>query len=393
MRADMVCEQTLAAAANRIGLGQHLLLGHGEEQGGGRTRSSILADAMESVIAASFLDGGMEAALQIVRTFIFVEVPVTKLHNADYKTQLQEMVQQKKNQILSYELVGQMKKAASEFIPGEDLDLVVGLDESIGEEKKDEEKKEKAKDKILAILKEKYNIEEKDFLSAELEVVPSGKTKYLGLDKSMVLGYGQDDRICSFTSLEALLEAETMDRTSVCILVDKEEIGSVGATGMDSLFFENATAEVLAKMGLTSSLSLRRTLKNTMMLSSDVNSAYDPLNASLYDKKNSSFLGGGVVFNKYTGSRGKSGASDANPEFIGKIRGVLEKNGVKYQMAEMAKVDVGGGGTIAKFSAYYGMQVIDCGVAILSMHAPWEIASCKDIINTKNAYKAFLTLE
>ena len=208
----------------------------------------------------------------------------------------------------------------------------------------------------------------------------------------MVLGYGQDDRICSFTSLEALLEAETMDRTCVCILVDKEEIGSVGATGMDSRFFENATAEILCKMGLTSSLSLRRTLKNTMMLSSDVNSAYDPLNASLYDKKNSSFLGGGVVFNKYTGSRGKSGASDANPEFIGKIRAVLEKNDVKYQMAEMAKVDVGGGGTIAKFSAYYGMQVIDCGVAILSMHAPWEISSCSDIVNTKNAYKAFLTL-
>ena len=295
--------------------------------------------------------------------------------------------------ILPHIAQDQMKKTAGEFIPGEDLDLVVGLDESANEEKKDGEKKESAKDKILSILKEKYNIEEKDFLSAELEVVPSGKAKYLGLDKSMVLGYGQDDRICSFTSLEALLESETMDRTCVCILVDKEEIGSVGATGMDSLFFENATAEVLCKMGLTSSLSLRRTLKNTMMLSSDVNSAYDPLNASLYDKKNSSFLGGGVVFNKYTGSRGKSGASDANPEFIGKIRAVLEKNGVKYQMAEMAKVDVGGGGTIAKFSAYYGMQVIDCGVAILSMHAPWEIASCSDIVNTKNPYKAFLTLD
>ena len=294
--------------------------------------------------------------------------------------------------ILPHIAQDQMKKTAGEFIPGEDLDLVVGLDESANEEKKDGDKKESAKDKILAILKEKYNIEEKDFLSAELEVVPSGKAKYLGLDKSMVLGYGQDDRICSFTSLEALLEAETMDRTCVCILVDKEEIGSVGATGMDSRFFENATAEILCKMGLTSSLSLRRTLKNTMMLSSDVNSAYDPLNASLYDKKNSSFLGGGVVFNKYTGSRGKSGASDANPEFIGKIRAVLEKNDVKYQMAEMAKVDVGGGGTIAKFSAYYGMQVIDCGVAILSMHAPWEISSCSDIVNTKNAYKAFLTL-
>ena len=281
----------------------------------------------------------------------------------------------------------QMKKSAGEFIPGEDLDLVVGLGE------KDEEGKSKAKEAILSILKEKYDIEEKDFLSSELEVVPAGKAKYLGLDSSMVLGYGQDDRICAFTSLEARLEGKTEKRTSVCILVDKEEIGSTGATGMDSRFFENATAEVLAAMGLTSSLSLRRTLKNSMMLSSDVNSAYDPLNTSLYDKKNSSYLSGGVVFNKYTGSRGKSGASDANPEFIGKIRGVMDKNGVKYQMAELAKVDVGGGGTIAKFSAYYGMSVIDCGVSILSMHAPWEISSVKDIEEAKNAYKAFLTLE
>ncbi len=281
----------------------------------------------------------------------------------------------------------QMKKSAGEFIPGEDLDLVVGLGE------KDEEGKSKAKEAILSILKEKYGIEEKDFLSSELEVVPAGKAKYLGLDSSMVLGYGQDDRICAFTSLEALLEGKTEKRTSVCILVDKEEIGSTGATGMDSRFFENATAEVLAAMGLTSSLFLRRTLKNSMMLSSDVNSAYDPLNTSLYDKKNSSYLSGGVVFNKYTGSRGKSGASDANPEFIGKIRGVMDKNGVKYQMAELAKVDVGGGGTIAKFSAYYGMSVIDCGVSILSMHAPWEISSVKDIEEAKNAYKAFLTLE
>ena len=281
----------------------------------------------------------------------------------------------------------QMKKSAGEFIPGEDLDLVVGLGE------KDEEGKSKAKEAILSILKEKYGIEEKDFLSSELEVVPAGKAKYLGLDSSMVLGYGQDDRICAFTSLEALMAGKTEKRTSVCILVDKEEIGSTGATGMDSRFFENATAEVLAAMGLTSSLSLRRTLKNSMMLSSDVNSAYDPLNTSLYDKKNSSYLSGGVVFNKYTGSRGKSGASDANPEFIGKIRGVMDKNGVKYQMAELAKVDVGGGGTIAKFSAYYGMSVIDCGVSILSMHAPWEISSVKDIEEAKNAYKAFLTLE
>lgn len=292
--------------------------------------------------------------------------------------------------ILPHMAQEQMKKTASEFIPGEDLDIILGLDES---EKSDDDEKEKTKKKILAILKEKYNIEEKDFLSAELEAVPAGKAKYLGLDKSMVLAYGQDDRICSFTSLDALLETEKSKRTSVCLLVDKEEIGSVGATGMDSLFFENATAEVLDKMGQYSSLTLRRALKNSMMLSSDVNSAFDPLNASLYDKKNSSFLAKGVVFNKYTGSRGKSGASDANAEFIGKLRACLEKDNVQYQMAEMSKVDVGGGGTIAKFSAYYGMEVIDCGVAILSMHAPWEISSVKDILSAKSSYKAFLTIE
>ena len=297
--------------------------------------------------------------------------------------------------ILPHMAQEQMKKSASEFIPGEDLDLIVGLGEKESEKKEEEKKeeKEKAKKRILDILKEKYNITEKDFLSSELEIVPSGKARYLGLDKSMVLAYGQDDRICSFTSLDALLEGETEERTSVCLLVDKEEIGSTGATGMDSRFFENATAEVLDKMGRYSSLTLQRAMRNSMMLSSDVNSAYDPLNSSLYDKRNSSFLSGGVVFNKYTGSRGKSGASDANPEFISKLRATLEKNNIAYQMAEMAKVDVGGGGTIAKFSAYYGMQVIDCGVAILSMHAPWEISSVFDIESAKNTYKAFLTIK
>ncbi len=298
--------------------------------------------------------------------------------------------------ILPHMAQEQMKKSASEFIPGEDLDLIVGLGEKENDEKKEEDKKEekeKAKKRILAVLKEKYNITEKDFLSSELEIVPSGKARYLGFDKSMVLAYGQDDRICSFTSLDALLEGETEERTSVCLLVDKEEIGSTGATGMDSRFFENATAEVLDKMGKYSSLTLQRAMRNSMMLSSDVNSAYDPLNSSLYDKRNSSFLAGGVVFNKYTGSRGKSGASDANPEFISRLRATLEKNNIPYQMAEMAKVDVGGGGTIAKFSAYYGMQVIDCGVAILSMHAPWEISSVKDIESAKNTYKAFLTIK
>lgn len=295
--------------------------------------------------------------------------------------------------ILPHIAQDQMKKSASEFIPGEDLDLIVGLDETIKEEKGEDEKKESAKEKIVKLLLDKYNISEKDFLSSELEVVPAGKARYLGLDKSMVLAYGQDDRVCSFTSLDALLENETQERTSVCLLVDKEEIGSVGATGMDSMFFENATAEILDKMGCYSSLTLKRAMKNSMMLSSDVNSAFDPLNASLYDKKNSSFLSGGVVFNKYTGSRGKSGASDANAEFISVLRAKLEENNIKYQMADMAKVDVGGGGTIAKFSAYYGMQVIDCGVAILSMHAPMEIASCQDIENAKKTYKAFLTIK
>lgn len=281
----------------------------------------------------------------------------------------------------------QMKKSASDFINGENLDLVLGLNED-----NDKDSKDKGKEKILSILKEKYNIEEKDFLSSELEIVPSGKAKYLGLDKSMILGYGQDDRICAFTSLVALLDSDkTPIRTSVCLLVDKEEIGSVGATGMDSMFFENATAEILDKMGVYSSLNLRRTLKNTTMLSSDVNSAFDPLNSDLYDKKNSSYLSRGIVFNKYTGSKGKSGASDANAEFIASLRSLLEKNDIKYQIAEMAKVDVGGGGTIAKFSAYYGMQVIDAGVAILSMHAPWEISSVKDIESAYSCYKAFLT--
>lgn len=280
----------------------------------------------------------------------------------------------------------QMKKTASEFILGEDLDLVIGLAPSGSDEK------EAGKNAILSLLKERYGIEEEDFRSAELEVVPAGKARMLGLDKSMILSYGQDDRVCAFTSLDALLEEESAERTSCCLLVDKEEIGSVGATGMDSLFLENAASELLARMGRESCLAIRRTLRNSMMLSSDVNSAYDPLNASLFDKKNSSYLAKGVVFNKYTGSRGKSGASDANAEFIAKLRAVMDSNSVNYQMAEMAKVDVGGGGTIAKFAAYYGMQVIDCGVAVLSMHAPWEITAVEDVLSAKACYKAFLTL-
>ena len=286
----------------------------------------------------------------------------------------------------------QMKKTASEFIPGEDLDVIVGLDDMAAEEGKEKEK-EAGKKRILALLKERYDIDEKDFLSAELEVVPSGKARTLGLDGSMLLAYGQDDRVCSFTSLDALLEHESSKRTSCCLIVDKEEIGSTGATGMDSLFLDNATAEVLDRMGVYSSLKLRRTLRNSMMLSSDVSAAYDPMNASLFDKKNSSFLAKGVVFNKYTGSRGKVAASDANAEFIGKIRACMDNSGVEFQMAEMAKVDVGGGGTIAKYAAYYGMQVIDCGVSVMSMHAPYEITAVKDVLAAKACYKAFLSIE
>ena len=216
----------------------------------------------------------------------------------------------------------------------------------------------------------------------------------MGLDGSMVLAYGQDDRICAFTSLEALLDAGVSERTLCCVLVDKEEIGSTGSTGMDSKFFENAVSELLARLpGGYDGLSLRRMLMNSYMLSSDVNSAYDPLNASLFDKKNSSFLGGGIVFNKYTGSRGKSGASDANAEFIAKLRAKMDADGVPFQMAELAKVDVGGGGTIAKYAAYYGMSVIDAGVAVMSMHAPWEITATKDVEGAVRCYKAFLSIE
>ena len=283
----------------------------------------------------------------------------------------------------------QMKKTASEVINGEDLDIIMGLSDDRNSEEKD-----KGKKAILAILKERYGIEEDDFISAELEAVPAGKSKLMGLDGSMVLAYGQDDRICAFTSLEALLDAGVSERTLCCVLVDKEEIGSTGSTGMDSKFFENAASELLARLpGGYDGLSLRRMLMNSYMLSSDVNSAYDPLNASLFDKKNSSFLGGGIVFNKYTGSRGKSGASDANAEFIAKLRAKMDAEGVPFQMAELAKVDVGGGGTIAKYAAYYGMSVIDAGVAVMSMHAPWEITATKDVEGAVRCYKAFLSIE
>ena len=297
----------------------------------------------------------------------------------------------------------QMKKTGADLIKGEDLDLVIGCEippkkETTDKKKKkdkEEEEKDSGKKQILEILSKKYKISEDDFQSAELEIVPAGKARDMGFDRSMILGYGQDDRSCAFASFLAMLDSKAGKRTTCCLCVDKEEIGSVGATGMDSNFFENALAEIIARIDgeKYSELTLRRALANSNMLSSDVNSAYDPMNASLYDKENASFLGAGLVLNKYTGSRGKSGASDANPEFIAKIRGCFDKAGVAYQMAELGKVDQGGGGTIAYLSAKYGMNVIDAGVAVLSMHAPWEITAKEDLRQAYNGYKAFLGME
>lgn len=294
----------------------------------------------------------------------------------------------------------QMKETAADFIPGENLDLIVGSGipkkdgDDAKEEKSEKTEKDSPKKNVLSILLDAYGIEEEDFGSAELEVVPAGKARDLGFDRSLVLAYGQDDRSCAFTSAEALFETKSVKRTACCLCVDKEEIGSVGATGMGSHLFENFLAEVIARTSDGySDLTLRRALSASNMLSSDVNAAYDPLNPDLFDKANASMLSGGIVFNKYTGSRGKSGASDANPEFIARLRSLFDKNQVKYQMAELGRVDLGGGGTIAYLAAKYGMNVLDAGVSVLSMHAPWEITSKEDLCQAFEAYKAFLTLE
>ena len=294
----------------------------------------------------------------------------------------------------------QMKRNASEIIKGEDLDVILGSYYFKKEEKDEKDKKKKKEEKITSkkiivkLLKDMYGIEEKDLESAELEIVPAGKARDCGLDRSLIMGYGQDDRSCAFTSFAALMDSKPAKRTSCCLCVDKEEIGSVGATGMDSHMFENSVAEIIARLpGGYSDLTLRRCLANCNMLSSDVNAAFDPMNASLFDKNNTSFLGGGLVFNKYTGSRGKSGASDCNAEFIAKVRGTMEKSEVKYQMAELGKVDQGGGGTIAYLAAKYGMNVLDAGVSVLSMHAPWEITAREDIVQAYNGYKAFLQID
>ncbi|MCI9276978.1 aminopeptidase [bacterium D16-50] len=293
----------------------------------------------------------------------------------------------------------QLKKDAARVIEGEALDLIVGSRpisiKGDAENKTDEkeEKKEKAKEAvkagILDILKKTYDMEEEDFLSAELEIVPAGKAREAGFDRSMILAYGQDDRVCAFTSMRAMLDMKQTDRTLCCILVDKEEIGSVGATGMQSRFFENAVAELMNLNGEYSELNLRRCLSRSCMLSSDVSAGFDPTFASCFEKKNAAFMGKGMVFNKFTGSRGKSGSNDANAEYMAHLRRILDEKKVVYQTAELGKVDVGGGGTIAYILALYGMNVIDSGVAVLNMHAPWEATSKADVYETYRGYMAF----
>ena len=278
----------------------------------------------------------------------------------------------------------QLKKGGAKVIEGEDLDILVGNYPL----KKDD--KESVKAGVLKLIQDKYDIDEADLQSAELALVPAGKARELGFDRSMTLAYGQDDRVCAYTSLVAMLEIEQVKRTACCLLVDKEEIGSVGATGMQSHFFENTVAEILNATGSYNDLMLRRTLANSKMLSSDVSSAYDALYASAYDKKNVSYLGKGMVFNKFTGARGKSGSNDANAEYLGELRRIMDNNNVHYQLAELGKVDLGGGGTIAYIMSLYGMQVIDSGVGVMSMHAPWEVTSKIDVYEVEKGYKAFL---
>ncbi|MFC2743650.1 MAG: aminopeptidase, partial [Selenomonas artemidis] len=278
----------------------------------------------------------------------------------------------------------QLEKTAAKVIEGEKLDILIG---SVPLKKDD---KESVKDGILTLLEQHYGIAAEDFQSAELTLVPAGRARELGFDRSLVLGYGQDDRVCSYTALRSMLETDTPRRTACTLLVDKEEIGSVGATGMQSRFFENMVAELLSACGQYSDIALRRTLMHSKMLSSDVSSAYDGLYADAFEKKNVAYLGCGMVFNKFTGARGKSGSSDASAEYLGELRRIMEDAGVSYQLAELGRVDLGGGGTIAYIMANYGMNVIDNGVAVMSMHAPWEVTSKADIYEMKKGYDAFL---
>lgn len=278
----------------------------------------------------------------------------------------------------------QLDKKAAKVIEGENLDVTLGNMPLVGEEK------DAVKANILKLLKDKYDIEEEDFVSAEIEVVPSGKARDYGLDRSMIAGYGHDDRVCAYTSLTAILDMDVCDYTCCTILVDKEEIGSVGATGAQSLFFENTVGEMLVKMGIDSFVQTRLTLSRSKMLSSDVSAGVDPLFVSVSDKKNAAYLGNGIVFNKYTGARGKSGSNDASAEYVARIRAVMDESNIHYQTAELGKVDQGGGGTIAYILGNYNMDVIDAGIAVLNMHAPMEVVSKVDVYETYQAYKAFL---
>ncbi|WP_302147813.1 aminopeptidase [uncultured Adlercreutzia sp.] len=297
----------------------------------------------------------------------------------------------------------QMDKKGSKVVEGEDLDVLVGnrplaatgadeADDGAGKAEGDKASKDPVKAYVLALLSDKYGIAEEDFLSAELEVVPAGRARDLGFDRSMVIGYGQDDRVCAYTSLAAQLALgdDIPARTAVCVLVDKEEIGSVGASGMASMFFENTIAEIMALAGESSPLRLRRALTRSRMLSSDVSAGFDPAYASVFEAKNSAYLGRGLVFNKYTGSRGKSGSNDASAEYVALVRRIMDDAGVSFQTAELGKVDAGGGGTIAYIPAKYGMDVIDSGVPVLSMHSPWEVTSKADIYEARRGYEAFL---
>ena len=284
----------------------------------------------------------------------------------------------------------QMEKKASVVIEGEKLDLLIGSRPLEKEERLDESEKEAVKANVMRILTDYYDMEEEDFLSAELEIVPAGKARDCGIDRSMILAYGQDDRVCAFTSLFAMLDVEEAVRTSCCILVDKEEIGSVGATGMHSRFFENVVAELVALTEGESELKVRRALQNSRMLSSDVSAAYDPMYAEAFEKRSAAFFGKGLVFNKFTGARGKSGSNDANAEYLAEIRRAMNTEDISYQFAELGKVDIGGGGTIAYIMANHGMEVIDSGVAVLSMYAPWEVTSKADVYEAYRGYKSFL---
>ena len=281
----------------------------------------------------------------------------------------------------------QMEKKGSVVVEGEALDLLVGSQPM--DKKEDEKEENPVKAYVLQLLKEQYGIEEKDFVSAELEVVPAGAARDFGLDSSMIMAYGQDDRICAFTSLMGFLHSKPSAKTKVCLFVDKEEIGSVGATGMHAHFLENTVAEVINSQGEYSELKLRRALKNSKMLSADVNAGYDPLYAEVFEKNNSAYVGKGAAISKYTGARGKSGSNDANAEYLGILRKTFDDAKVEYQTAELGRIDAGGGGTIAYIPAAYGMDVIDIGVPILNMHAPYEVSSKADVYETTKCYKAF----